>query len=255
MESQEKPIVFIDCETTGTEVATDRVVEVALLKIINNHITDTFQTYINPGKMMHPEAAAVTGLTDEFLKDFSPFSTHAEAILSFIGNADIAGHNIMRFDIPIMVEEFLRLGIKFPLRTTMFLDTFQNQSFLYPRDLAACVEFYTGQKVDESKLHGATADNVLALKLYQEQMKKHGDKLGSVEDQHKLATQNKKIVDYAGKLTLKDGFIIFNFGKHEGQRVTSEPKYVDWILNSPTFTINTKKCIEYAMAHNDVYPL
>lgn len=252
----ERPVVFFDTETTGTDIAKDRIAEIALIKVEwigdqREQLITRFQAFINPGIPMSPGAVEITGLTDEYLKDFPPFRTVAPGIYEFMKGCDIAGHNIVQFDIPLLVEEFLRVNINFPEPDIKFIDTLRIQAELFPRNLAFVYEFLTGEKPDASKLHGAMADAELSMKIADAQMKDYSDRLpDSDEGIHQLSIQGKKIVDFAGKLTVNDtGDIVYTFGKNEGKKVSSDPNYASWILSND-FTLDTKRWVQHALKNN-----
>lgn len=252
----QRPVVFLDTETTGVDISKDRIIEIALIKVEwnedqNEELITKLQTFLDPGIPVPIEASNVHGLTNDFLKDFSSFRTAAPGINEFLKGCDLAGHNIVRFDIPLLVEEFLRVNINFPDADVKFIDTLQIQAKLFPRTLEFVYEFLTGEKPDKSKLHGAMADAELSMMIASRQMKDYGDQLP--EDQegiHQLSIMGKKIVDFAGKLTTNEaGDIVYAFGKNEGKKVTSDPNYATWILSND-FTLDTKRWIKHAMANN-----
>lgn len=271
----EKDLVIFDIESTGTSVAKDRIVQIVLIKIpaistreileelikqpiLNEDqggMVQELQLYVNPGMPVPPEATEVHGLTDEFLKDFPLFDKVAAKILSFIEGCDMAGHNIMRFDIPLLAEEFLRVGLKLP-NDIRFIDTYCNQGKIFPRTLEYCYRHFTGVEIDAERLHDALVDTRMSKTLLLHQIEKHSAELGEGREAlHKVATYEKQIVDYAGKLSVNgEGKIAYAFGKNIGKRVSIDRGYADWMSKSPDYTRDTKWWLEYALSHSDEMP-
>lgn len=251
----ERPLVFFDIESTGNNVARDRIVEIACKKLLDGFVIDEFQSYINPEKAVDPEALKVHGLTDDFLKNYPTFKEIAPKILLFISGCDLAGHNIMSFDIPILGEEFTRIEYDFPEPGIQFVDTMIIQAKIMPRTLSFCYEYFHGIKPDESLLHGAANDTTLSVALYQKQMEKHSVELGGTRaDLHKLATREQVIVDFARRFTVNEkGLLVYAFGKNEGKRITSDLQYAGWMLDKGDFTMDTKRWIQRAIKYHDDY--
>ncbi len=250
-QTTQRPVVFFDLETTGTNISKDRIVEIAMIKVevIDGETSTTqMQSYFNPEIPMHPEAAIITGLTDDFLKDFSSFKIAAPGIFEFLKGCDLAGHNIIGFDVPILVEEFLRCSYDFPAPDVSFIDTFQIQAKLFPRTLEFVYETLTGKKVDKDSLHGAMADTKLSVEVFNAQIENFADQVPNDRAElHKISTRDRKILDYAGRLTVNEsGEIIYTFGKNEGKSVASDPNYAAWVLGGD-FTLDTKRWIQHAM--------
>lgn len=253
----EKPLVFLDLETTDGKIASARIAEIALVKIngAGNSIEAIYHRFLNPTVPMTPEATAVNKLTDDFLKDHATFAQQAKGIIDFLSGCDLAGHNIMAFDIPVLVEEFLRVGIEFPEVGVQFVDTMAIQTKIMPRTLAAVYKFYTNEDLDPDVLHGAKSDALASTEIYEHQIKKYGDQLGtSRQDLHKISTFGKTIVDFAGKLTLNEhNQIVYNFGKNPGKKVSSDPGYASWMMDKGDFTFDTKRWVKHALRFEDEY--
>lgn len=246
----ERPVMFLDVETTGIDLVKDRIVEIGLVKwgeII-------FSQGFNPGIPMSAEAAQVTGLTDEILSTCPPFREHAQKIFELLTGHDIAGHNIVNFDVPILVEEFSRCGLAFPEQGTQFIDTQRNMAKIFPRTLASAFEIFTGRKIDNAQAHGACYDAMAAEQIYFAQAAKYTSVLGTTREAlHAIATNGKQIVDFAGKLKLNDKFeICWNFGKNLGKRVTSDLSYLQWVLGTE-MTMDTRRWIDHAIKFDCAY--
>lgn len=254
----ELPIVFLDLETTGVSVSSDRICEIAMVKAYEGEIIADFHRYIDPIIEIPEEVSKVHGLRKGIgpMIDAKPFQDSAQEIFDFLKGADIAGHQIMIFDLPLLVEEFIRAKVdNFPLQGTKFIDTYRNQEKIFPRTLEFSYEQLTGKPFNKDIAHTAHYDASCSLELYFAQVKQYSQRLGeSRNDLHNLATRGKQIIDFAGKLNLNDkGLICYAFGKNEGKRVTSDVQYVRWMLNGD-FTGDTKRwlnlCIKY---HDDYY--
>ena len=145
-----KPIVFFDLETTGINVATDRVVEVCVLKINPDHTEETFTARVNPTIPMSKEASEVTGITDDDLKDCPTFAQIAPKLNKFIENCDLAGFNSNKFDIPMLAEELLRAGFDFDMKKRRAIDVQVIYHKLEQRNLAAAYKFYCGKDLTDA---------------------------------------------------------------------------------------------------------
>lgn len=252
------PIAFIDLETTGTNIATDRICEIAITVIIDGKIDYTYHKYIDPEIDISPEASKVHGLVrgEGPLAGAKKFSEYAAEIYSVISGFDIAGHRIMQFDLPLLVEELLRAGIqRFPSPDVKFFDTYELQAHLFPRTLKFSYEQMTGKTFDDSKAHGAAYDTNCAAELFHVQQSRFTPtELNSAKEiMHNISTREKVMVDFAGKLKVNpDGFIVYNFGKHVNTRVSLEKQYASWMMGGE-FTRNTKNWLHYCMKHSDNY--
>jgi DNA polymerase-3 subunit epsilon len=253
----EFPLCFLDIETTDNKVSTARITEIAIVKLDKDRQVEcTYQAYINPIVPITPEASAVTKLTNEFLKDFSTFSEVAHIILNFIKDCDLAGHNIMAFDIPVLVEEFHRAGFTdFPHHGIKFIDTRALQIKIMPTTLSAVYKFYTGDELDPEKMHGAEPDALASAAVYGHQIEKYGSLLGtSREDLHRISTYDRQIVDFAGKISLNENHkMVYNFGKSQGKLITSDVQYAQWMLDKGDFTMDTKRWIRHALKYDNEF--
>lgn len=251
----ERPLCFFDLETTGVDVAKDRIVEIAMCKKpADSPILQTLHLYVNPGIPIPAEASAVHGLTMETLQYEKPFADLAPQIFEFVKGCDLAGHNIMGLDVPILVEEFIRAGIAFPEPGIQLVDTFHLQAKIAPRTLEYVYTILTGNKWDKDKGHGALYDTERTVEVYEAQTQNWGNVLGTTRaDLHTITTRGKHIVDFAGKFTLNDKFqVVWNFGKHVGKRVTCDLNYLDWFLKGD-FTRDSKRWANDCIKHNDDY--
>lgn len=258
-----KPIVFFDLETTGVQVGHDYIVEICLLKVLPGGQTDTRVERIRPvdaqGNTVHiPEATtAVHGITDADVADKPSFAEMAPSLLQYIGDADLAGYNSNKFDVPLLVEEFLRSGIDFDLSCRRLVDVQNIFHQMEQRTLVAAYRFYCGKELENA--HSAAADTeatyeVLKAQLDRYQGVDYKDRFGRVSqpvinDIAALSafTANSQWADLVGHI----GFDaqrreVFNFGKHKGKTVEQvfeqEPSYYDWMMKSD-FPLSTKRLI------------
>jgi len=236
---QEKPIAFFDLETTGVSVATDRIVEISIVKVFPDGNREVFTKRVNPTIPISPEATAVHGITNEDVANEPTFSEIAREVSAFFTGCDMAGYNIMRFDLPMLVEEMLRAGAKhFPRPGARFIDAMSIFHHYEKRDLTAALKFYCNK--DLADAHSAEADTLATVDVLNAQIDKYG--LGNdVAKLQEISMRGKEVVDYAGKFTRNEkGDIVFTFGKNKGKRVVDDPSYVKWMCKSE-FTRDTKE--------------
>lgn len=249
-----KPIVFFDLETTGLEIGSARIVEISMLKITADHQRSLLTLLIHPEMKIPPETTTIHGITDDDVKDKPSFRQSAKRIAEFIGNADLAGYNILRFDLPLLAEEFLRAGILFDVTNRAVIDVQNIFHKMEPRNLSAAYRFYCGKELVDA--HSAEADTIATYEVLLAQIEKYKDTpyeekgaktipvVNNMEALGEFSVQ-KKFVDLAGHIIKNElGIAVFNFGKFKGQPVEEvfnrEPQYYDWI-NKSNFPEYTKK--------------
>lgn len=253
-----RPIIVFDLESTGVNVSSDRIVEICMLKINPDQTEEVRTKRINPTIPIPLESSLVHGIYDEDVKDAPTFKSISKALLEFIGNADLAGYNSNKFDVPMLIEEFGRSGIEFEMENRKLVDIQNIFHQMEQRTLSAAYKFYCGK--EHVGAHGAEADvratyEVLLAQIERYENADFKDKSGNVSqpvvnDIEKLSafTTNSDWADLAGRIAFdKEGIEIFNFGKHKGKRVEDvfkkEPSYYDWMMNGD-FTSSTKRVIE-----------
>jgi DNA polymerase-3 subunit epsilon len=253
-----KPIIFFDLETTGVNVSSDRIVEICALKINPDQSEEIRTKRINPTIPIPLESSLVHGIYDDDVKDEPTFRAIAKSLHEFIGNADLAGFNSNKFDVPLLIEEFGRVGIEFDMDDRKLVDIQNIFHQMEQRTLSAAYKFYCGK--EHLGAHGAEADvratyDVLLAQIERYKGVEYKDRKGNVSqpienDIEKLAefTTNSDWADFAGRIAFdKEGQEIFNFGKHKGKRVEDvfkrEPSYYDWMMNGD-FTTSTKRVLE-----------
>ena len=240
-----KPICFFDLETTGTNPGKDRIVEIAVLKLDINNQKKEMVWRVNPECPIPDEASSVHGITDEMVKDQPIFKQISKEIYNFIEGCDLGGYNIDKFDLPLLVEEFIRSGID--VSSFVKVKTVDVQTIFFkkePRDLSSALKFYCNK--DHGNAHTALDDTLATYEVLLAQLDKYDDLEPSVDFLSTLTRRNKNI-DFAGRIIEDDnGDAIFNFGKHKGKKVkevlTKEKGYYSWMMNSD-FPEYTKKVI------------
>ena len=240
-----KPICFFDLETTGTNPGKDRIVEIAVLKLDINNQKKEMVWRVNPECPIPEEASSVHGITDEMVKDQPIFKQISKEIYNFIEGCDLGGYNIDKFDLPLLVEEFIRSGID--VSSFVKVKTVDVQTIFFkkePRDLSSALKFYCNK--DHGNAHTALDDTIATYEVLLSQLDKYHDLEPSVDFLSTLTRRNKNI-DFAGRIIEDDnGDAIFNFGKHKGKKVkevlTEEKGYYSWMMNSD-FPEYTKKVI------------
>lgn len=251
-----KPLAIFDLETTGTNVGTDKIIEISIIKISPDGREETLTRRINPEMPIPPEATAVHHIGDEDVKDQPNFATLAPALVQFLAGCDLGGYNSNKFDIPLLVEEFLRAGVDFDLKGRRFVDV-QNIFHKMSRTLRAAYKFYCDKEIVNA--HSAEADTratyeILLSQIERYQGAEYTDKDGNVTTPvvndiralHEFSFQNRN-ADLAGHIIFNDkNQEVFNFGKHKGKAVEeifgNEPSYYDWMMKAD-FPLYTKKII------------
>ncbi len=239
------PLIFFDLETTGTNINTDRIVEICYLKVYPNGNEEAKTMRINP-EMHIPEASsAIHGIYDEDVADCPTFKDVAKDIAKDIEGCDIAGFNSNRFDVPVLVEEFLRVGIDIDLTKRKFIDVQVIYHKLEQRTLSAAYKFYCGKNLEDA--HSAEADTRATYEVLKAQLDKYADLLENDINFLSEYSSYSKNVDFAGRIIYdNNGVEIFNFGKYKGLSVSEvlrrDPGYFGWIMNGD-FTLNTKNVL------------
>jgi DNA polymerase-3 subunit epsilon len=239
-----KPICFFDLETTGTNIATDRVVEISILKVFPNGNKESKTWLVNPERPIPPVVSAIHGITDEKVANEPPFKTLAPEIYTMINDADLAGYNSDKFDIPLLAEELLRSGIDFDLKNKKTVDVQTIFHKMEQRTLSAAYTFYCNKTLDNA--HTAAADTEATYEVLKAQLDRY-DELENNIDVLSVFSTRRKSADLAGYLQYnKDGVVCFGFGKHKGKTVDEvldkEPGYFGWLLNAD-FPLYTKKVL------------
>jgi DNA polymerase-3 subunit epsilon len=238
----ERPIAFIDLETTGVSLSLDRIVEIAIIKLMPDGSRQVKRKLINPGMPIPSASSDIHGITDEMVASAPTFKQIANEIKMYIDNCDLGGYNSNRFDIPILMEEFLRSGLEVDLSKRRMIDVQHIFYTMEPRTLSAAYKFFCEKELTNA--HSAEADVSATIDVLMAQVQRYQN-LGNSIDTILSVIGEEKIVDYARRFSYDDkGNEVFNFGKHKGRPVVdvlkAEPQYYDWMMRGD-FPLHTKQ--------------
>tara|TARA_B100000767_G_scaffold227826_1_gene217955 strand:- start:2826 stop:3596 length:771 start_codon:yes stop_codon:yes gene_type:complete len=240
----QRPLCFFDLETTGVNIVNDRIVEIAVLKLLPNGNKEGKTWLVNPGMTIPKSASDVHGITDEKVKDAPNFKTLSVEIYSFMKECDWAGFNSDRFDIPLIAEEFMRSEIEFDLKNHKTIDVQTIFHKMEQRTLSAALKFYCDKELINA--HSAMADTDATYQVLLAQVERYEELANNLDFLSEFSTR-KRSLDVAGFIILnKDDQACFSFGKHKGKTVDEvlekEPGYFGWLLNAD-FPLYTKKVL------------
>lgn len=248
------PVCFFDLETTGTHVTQDRIIEIAVIKLMPNEEVIRKSHLINPTIPIPAASSAIHGIFDKDVAGKPTFKAVAKEYAKFMEGADLSGFSILRFDLPLLVEEFLRAEVEFDYERKKVIDTQKIYHLMEKRNLAAAYEFYCNKKLEDS--HTAEADTQASMEVLMAQILKYerqpvtdplGNQIGQIINDmdalHQLTASD--MIDLAGRMIRnQNSDIIFNFGKHRNKGVLDvfkdEPAYYDWMMNGD-FPMDTKR--------------
>jgi DNA polymerase-3 subunit epsilon len=239
------PIVFFDLETTGTNINSDRIVEICYLKVYPDGREEARTMRINP-EMHIPEASsAVHGIYDKDVADCPTFKQVAQNIANSIEGCDLAGFNSNRFDVPLLAEEFLRAGVDIDLSSRKFIDVQVIYHKLEQRTLSAAYKFYCQKNLEDA--HSAEGDTRATYEVLKAQLDRYPETLENSVDFLSSYSSFTRNVDFAGRLIYNEqGEEVFNFGKYKGQLVSQvlqrDPGYYSWMMQGD-FALNTKQML------------
>lgn len=236
-----KPLAVIDLEATGMNLSTDRIVEIAIVKVMPDGKKTVKRKLLNPEMPIPPVVTDIHGITDDMVKDAPTFRQVANEIRQFIDNADLAGYNSNRFDIPLLVEEFLRASLELDFKNRKLVDVQKIFHSMEPRTLSAAYRFYCNEELKNA--HSAEADASATWEVLQSQVERY-PQLGLTVESVLKCIGEEPIVDFARRMIMDNGREVFNFGKHKGRIVTevlkAEPQYYDWMMKGD-FPLHTKQ--------------
>jgi len=248
------PLCFFDIEATGVNVANDRIIEIAVIKVLPSGDIQRKTNLLNPTIPIPAESTFIHGITNEDVKDKPTFKEVARDYARFFEGADMAGFNILKFDVPILVEEFLRADVEFEYARKKIIDSQKIFHLMEKRTLSAAYKFYCQKEMENA--HSAESDTQASMEVLISQIEKYDGqevtdglerKVGMIKNDMetlaKLVGDN--MVDLAGRMVRNDkGEVIFNFGKHKSKLVekvfAEEPAYYDWMMNGD-FPLDTKR--------------
>ncbi len=250
-----KPIAFFDLETTGVNISTDRIIEICIVRVSPPDEKVEVKTFrVNPGIPIPDQSSAIHGIYDKDVADKPLFPEIAQQVNQFMKDCDLGGFNSIRFDIPLLIEEFFRAGIEFDITKRKLIDSQRIFHLMEPRTLGAAYKFYCNKDLENA--HSAEADTLATYYILKAQIEKYANK--QVKDAegrvsvpikndmhvlHEFSVGN--MVDLAGRMIMSDkGEELFNFGKYKGMKVkdtlAKDPMYYDWIMKGD-FPQDTKK--------------
>lgn len=236
-----KPLAILDLETTGVNLGVDRIVEIAIIKIMPDGTRLVKRKLLNPEMPISAVSVDVHGITNEMVKDAPTFKQAANEIKQFLEQCDLAGYNSNRFDIPMLAEEFLRVGLDFEFKGRKLVDVQKVYHLMEQRTLSAAYKFYCNKNLEDA--HSAEADASATWDVLQAQIEKYPQLGSSVESILKVIGEE-PVVDFARRMIMENGVEVFNFGKHKGKSVMqvlkSEPQYYDWMMKGD-FPLHTKQ--------------
>lgn len=239
------PIVFFDLETTGTSITKDRIVEISYLKIYPNGKEEIKTKRINPEMPIPKESSDIHGIKDEDVKDAPTFKQVAKSLAEQIEGCDLAGFNSSRFDIPLLAEEFLRVGLDIDFSKKKLIDVQIIFHKKEQRTLEAAYKFYCDKSLVDA--HSAEADTKATYEVLKAQLDRYDDlpnDMGKLSEEYSFFNNN---VDLSGRIIKnEDGIEVFNFGKHKGKPVAdvlkAEPSFYAWMMDAD-FPLNTKQAL------------
>ena len=239
-----KPICFFDLETTGINIAKDRIVEISILKIFPNGNKESKTWLVNPEVEIPPEVIAVHGISNEKVANEPTFKELSKEIYAIIKDSDLGGFNSDRFDIPLLAEEMLRADVDFDMKNMMSIDVQTIFHKMEKRTLGAAYKFYCNKDLEGA--HSAEADTMATYEVLLSQLGRYSELENNVKKLSEFTTR-KKSLDFAGFIVANENQEpSFSFGKHKGKTVDEvlekEPGYFGWIINAD-FPLYTKKVL------------
>ncbi len=245
-----RPLVFFDLETTGTRPESDRIVEISVLKMMPDGASETITRLINPGMPIPPGATEVHGISDADVAEAPSFSTLAHNLFAYLEGCDLAGYNLVKFDVPMLVYEFKRAGLDFDLSGRKIVDVFNIFCKLYPRTLGAAYQFFCGKNLDDA--HSAEADTRATMEVLFGQMAKHPELPRDLAGLAEFSdNRNPDAIDATGRFKWSGEVVTINFGKHYGKPLAeiaaNDPSFLRWIMRSD-FSEEVKEIARKALA-------
>jgi len=230
----ERPIIFFDLETTGTNIKIDRIVEISAVKISPDGSSEVRTKRINPERPIPPESTAIHGIKDSDVANEPTFKSISSSLLKFFENCDLAGYNINNFDIPLISEEFRRAGIGFSTEGRKVIDVQTIFHKREPRNLSAAYRFFCGSELENA--HSAEKDILATIKVFEGELKKYEDLPKNIEELHAYCSNRKpEWIDNTGKFKWQGDIAIVGFGKNDGIPLKDisvrNPDFLRWMIN------------------------
>ena len=239
-----RPLVFLDLETTGINITHDRIVEISLLKLTPGGKEEIFTTRVNPEMSIPPKSTEIHGITDQDVEASPKFRDIAKKITSFIEGCDLAGFNALKFDIPILAEELLRVNVDFDFKKRRYIDVQIIFHKKEQRTLTAAYQFYCRKELKDA--HSSLADTIATYEVLKAQLDRYDDLENDVGKLAEMSSYN-NTADFVGRIIFDENEEeIFNFGKYKGKTVVQvfrdDPSYYSWMMNGD-FSLYTKKVL------------
>jgi len=229
----DRPLAFLDIESTGLSVTADRIIEIAILKIQANGAVETKEFRINPGIPIPKEASMIHGIYDADVAEEPSFRDISSTLALFLTDCDLGGYNSNYFDVPMLMEEFLRVDINFSIDERRLIDVQRIFHMMEKRTLTAAYQFYCNKELKDA--HTAAADTHATYEVLIGQLEKYQELENNVAFLDQF-TRSEQFVDLGRRMIYKNNEAYFNFGKHKGKKVVdvlkAEPQYYDWIMNN-----------------------
>jgi len=245
----QRPLVFFDLESTGISALHDRIVQISVAKVGPGLPVEVKTRLVNPEMPIPPSATEVHGITDEMVKDQPPFRKIAKSFHEYLEGCDLAGFNIIQYDIPMLVEEFRRAGIALSVRDRKLLDAYQIFRKMEPRTLVAAVRFYCGE--EHADAHDSEADVLATMKVVEGQLHRYETLPHGIDELDRMFNPYRgKYLDWEGKLRWENGEVVIGFGKKIGTKlktlVAQERGFLEWMLNA-NFGEDVKQIVAEAL--------
>lgn len=246
----DKPIAFFDIEATGINFRTDRIIELAIVKVHPGGERETHHFLFNPGKSIPAEATAIHGISNDDVKDCPTFSQVAPHLVDVLAGCDLAGYNVIHYDIPLLQAEFERVAVPFDVEGRRIIDAQKIFHKREPRDLSAALKFYCGD--EHTGAHGALDDVEATIKVLEGQFERYSDLPRAIDPLAEFCDQRDPgWADRKGRFKWVDGELIINFGKKQGQLLKdiarSEPSFLRWMVSNsfpPDVTAIARNALE-----------
>jgi len=244
------PLAIFDLETTGLNITQDRIVEIAIIKVNPDGTEEEFHSLVNPEMEIPDEVSLIHGIYKKHIIDKPTFKEIADKVTEFIGNADLAGFNSNKFDVPVLSEQLLNVGSKFDMSKRNFIDVQTIFHKMEQRTLSAAYKFYCKKEIENA--HSAMDDTKATWNVLKAQVDKYEELENNIEFLSEFSKAGKNnTLDFAGRLALNEKKeVIYNFGKNKGKTVkeiaNNEPGYYGWIMQAD-FPLYTKQCLKKEM--------